>query len=1027
MANPESLGKSKKNKNFFKRIQYINVFVSVVIIIFVLFLLPVVSEGAFEDFNRLLPLIIVLTVAFLVCAAINITLVKMLVLIPVNRLTDSIRSVYDGSGEVYKHNNDDEIGDLSVAVKDMVDKVSVYNSELIKRTLEQTKQKQFLHAASAAAALLLTAPDDEQFESSIKSGIELMAESADVDRIVIFKNEEIKGDLCYVKQHDWASEHAMKIKPDVSSRANSYAKDGTNWDEKFENNEHINSPFATLGQAEYELWGAFDVRSFLAIPIHLQGEWWGFVCFIDCRIERTFSEDEVELLKAASYMMVSALNHIEHEKKARVMLDSTPLVCTLIDKNLNAFACNEAAVEFFKLSSKQEYINKFLRLSPKYQPDGERSSEKAKRFLEETFEKGKLVAEWMHQLIDGTPIPVEATFVRVKYGGDFFIVGYARDLREYKQMLKEIESRGEILSAVNGVASVLLQSEADKFEEDIYSCMGMMANAVDVDRVYVWKNHVKDDKLCCSQVYEWSEGAESQQGNEYVTDIDYERDLSEVFEILKNDNCINGIVRNMSPNTKASLEPQGIISVLLVPIFLNNEFWGFVGFDDCKNERTFTENEESVLRSGSMLIANAMLRNEMTANIKESSIRLEDALQTAQAANKAKSRFLSNMSHEMRTPMNAIIGMTHIGKSAVDLERKDYAFEKIEGASSHLLGVINDILDMSKIEAGKFELSLIDFDFEKMIQKAISVINFRIEEKQQKFTVQLDYGIPKMLIGDDQRLIQVITNLLSNAVKFTPEKNSISLSTRLISEIGDVCTIQITIADSGIGISAEQQKRLFASFEQAESSTARKFGGTGLGLAISKHIVELMGGTILVESELDKGSTFILTAQLKRSFLQDSAVPTSDEDSDFEDISSAIDNKNEVSGNVLSFKGRRILLTEDIEINREIVISLLEDTQIEIVCANNGAEAVNLFRASPSDYELIFMDLQMPEMDGFEATCRIREIGVEGRNIPIIALTANVFSEDVERCLKSGMNDHIGKPIDFENLMQKLKFYLGSD
>jgi signal transduction histidine kinase len=226
---------------------------------------------------------------------------------------------------------------------------------------------------------------------------------------------------------------------------------------------------------------------------------------------------------------------------------------------------------------------------------------------------------------------------------------------------------------------------------------------------------------------------------------------------------------------------------------------------------------------------------------------LESALDKARAASQAKSDFLSNMSHEMRTPMNAIIGMTTIGKTAHDIKRKDYAFEKIENASSHLLGVINDVLDMSKIEAGKFDLSFTDFDIEKSLQKVINVISFRVEEKRQKLIVNLDPHIPQILNGDEQRLLQVIANLLTNAVKFTPEEGTIRLTTKFVKEEEGICTLQIDVTDTGIGISEEQQSRLFNSCEQAESSTSRKFGGTGLGLAISKRIVELMGGTIWIK------------------------------------------------------------------------------------------------------------------------------------------------------------------------------------
>ena len=383
----------------------------------------------------------------------------------------------------------------------------------------------------------------------------------------------------------------------------------------------------------------------------------------------------------------------------------------------------------------------------------------------------------------------------------------------------------------------------------------------------------------------------------------------------------------------------------------------------------------------------------------------------ALSASRAKSAFLANMSHEIRTPMNAIIGMVAIGKSASDTARKDYCFAKIENASQHLLGVINDILDMSKIEANKFELSPEEFNFEKMIQSAVNVINFRVDEKQQQLAVHIDNAIPKTLIADDQRLTQIITNLLGNAVKFTPEHGFISLDALFFGEENGLCTIEIAVSDTGIGISPEQQKHLFNSFAQAESNTSRRFGGTGLGLAISKSIVEMMNGTIRVQSEPGKGSTFSFTVQVKKS------APADDTADDPSGI------KPDITG---LFEGRRVLLVEDMEINREVVMALLEPTRLEIDCAENGVEAVRKFSGAPEKYGLIFMDVQMPEMDGYEATRRIRALDLpNAKTIPIIAMTANVFREDVEKCMKAGMNSHVGKPLDFDEVLEKLNIYLG--
>ncbi|MDR1108439.1 MAG: response regulator [Spirochaetaceae bacterium] len=531
------------------------------------------------------------------------------------------------------------------------------------------------------------------------------------------------------------------------------------------------------------------------------------------------------------------------------------------------------------------------------------------------------------------------------------------------------------------------------------------------------------------------------------------------------------------------------------------------------------------------------------------------AKEQAEQSNLAKSNFLSRMSHEMRTPMNAIIGMTAIAQSSRDPERKEYCLSKINEASIHLLGVINDILDMSKIEAGKFELSYTEFNFEKMLQRLTNVMNFKFDEKQQNFIVRVSREVPESIIADEQRLAQVLTNLLSNAGKFTPEGGSITLSVNKIPNdtIQDhkFCCLRFAVADTGIGISPEQQKRLFSVFEQADGSIARKYGGTGLGLSISKSLVELMGGEIWVESEMGKGATFIfeitveqgaspsgektklrinwdkirilavddspevleyfkdftesmgmscstasdgteahdlikaaydqsggesppfdlvfvdwrmpqmngieLTQRIKNQFGEnivvimisaaewdsiagdaknagvDGFIPKPLFPSQIVDcISSHLDLQKftqekpaeEISEDHI-FDGLTVLLAEDVEINREIVITLLENTGITIECAENGMEALSKFKEAPSKYRMILMDIHMPEMDGFEATRQIRALDIEeAETVPIVAMTANVFREDIEKCLASGMNDHLGKPIDIEDLLKKLKKYL---
>jgi CheY-like chemotaxis protein/anti-sigma regulatory factor (Ser/Thr protein kinase) len=324
---------------------------------------------------------------------------------------------------------------------------------------------------------------------------------------------------------------------------------------------------------------------------------------------------------------------------------------------------------------------------------------------------------------------------------------------------------------------------------------------------------------------------------------------------------------------------------------------------------------------------------------------------------------------------------------------------------------------MSKIEANKLELSPQNFSFKKFIDRIVTVSTFQIKEKKLQFSLNVDPDIPDMLYGDDQRLAQVVANLMSNAAKFTPEGGEIKFAAKLIGAEGGKYKIMISVADTGIGISPEQQAMLFQPFQQAESTTTRKYGGTGLGLAISKRIIDIMSGEIILESELGKGSVFTVTLPLAAATGDIAAAEGGYVDSSDEEIVAEI-GPGELAGN-------RHLLAEDVEINREIVLTMLEPTGLEIDCAENGAEAVALYSSDPARYDMIFMDMQMPEMDGCEATQRIRSLDApRAKAVPIVALTANVFKEDIDRCIAAGMNGHIGKPLSMQGIAAKLRRHL---
>ncbi|MDR1946681.1 MAG: response regulator [Desulfovibrio sp.] len=405
------------------------------------------------------------------------------------------------------------------------------------------------------------------------------------------------------------------------------------------------------------------------------------------------------------------------------------------------------------------------------------------------------------------------------------------------------------------------------------------------------------------------------------------------------------------------------------------------------------------------------LNDLLEITVKERTRELEEQALIARTASKAKGDFLANMSHEIRTPLNAVIGMAAIGTLSGDPARKDYAFANIKNASEHLLNVINDILDISKIESGKFVLSECIFRIRDVVARVENVMRFKSDEKNQQLVIHIADDVPATVHGDDMRIVQVLTNLIGNAIKFTPEKGRIALSVGLEGEAEDLYTLRFLVEDSGIGITEEQKAKLFNAFQQADSGTTRRYGGTGLGLALSKKIVELMGGTIWVDSIFGRGSVFGFTVPVGRA-----ADSLPEEDSAGANEALAAD----------EFAGCIVLLADDVDINREIVTALLETSGLLIECAENGEQAAEMFERSPSRYDLVLMDVQMPVMDGYSATERIRSgRSPEASTVPVVAMTANVFQSDIDRCLACGMNEHLGKPINLADMLVVLRRYLG--
>ena len=437
----------------------------------------------------------------------------------------------------------------------------------------------------------------------------------------------------------------------------------------------------------------------------------------------------------------------------------------------------------------------------------------------------------------------------------------------------------------------------------------------------------------------------------------------------------------------------------------------FAGLFCSISRRSLAEQKAEYEKRNNEIQTQAMKEmEESNKKLKKAKDITTEALQTAENANKAKTDFLSNMSHDIRTPMNAIIGMTSLIRHDAGNKAKviEYA-DKIDISSQHLLGIINDVLDMSKIEAGKTVFKYTDFSILDFITELNTIFHSQIDEKNQTLTIIKENIRHEWVNGDQVHLMQIFSNLVSNAVKYTQEGGKIQF---LVEECETKSSVyakyRFLVSDNGMGMSADFKDTIFDAFTRAESSMTNKIQGTGLGMAITKNLVEAMGGSIDVESELSQGSCFEVLIDLR--IAEDRFVSSAEQAE-----------KDEPAGNVL--KGMRFLCAEDNELNAEILMELLKIEGAECTICENGKRVLEAFEQSaPGDYDMILMDVQMPVMNGYEATKAIRRSSHElAMTIPIIAMTANAFSEDIQHSLAAGMNAHVSKPVEMKGLEKTIR------
>ena len=692
-------------------------------------------------------------------------------------------------------------------------------------------------------------------------------------------------------------------------------------------------------------------------------------------------------------------------------------------------------------------------------------------------------------------IPVELTVTVKNINGKDYIIAVSRDITERNKAKEEVLRREKMLLAISNATNILLIG--NDILEAISESLDVLGTAVEADRSYLFTNRL-DPELgnLTSQRFEWNSGVAAPQiDNPELQDVPV--DIFEDFlPTLEQKIPFVSLIKNLSETSELReiLAAQGILSIVIIPIFRKDFFWGFVGFDACTYEREWTEAEVSILKTYVNAIQNALDREEKTeliksmalfpilnpnpvirtdlagniilenspaasigkliwddvgyekssflqkivsflskeqqkihveifqepssyyslycmlleenqqvnfyfnniTQLKENEQLLKEAKTRAESSDKAKEEFIANMSHEIRTPLHAITGLSKILRKSKLSEEDQKLVGHIARSGDHLHSLINNILDFTKISAGEFQVNLTSFSFRHLIKQINSILHNLASEKGLELIFDISPNIFELLIGDETSLRQVLLNLLSNSLKFT-EKGSVTLTAMSVSDSENKQELEIKIIDTGIGMSDEFLNRIFDKFSQEDTSLGRKYGGTGLGMAITKKLIHLMGGSIMVSSQKNEGTTFSIRLPFEKNLQK---IKLGDEEKRFND----------------KLNSKKILIVEDNDINLLVARTVLSYHGLTIFEAKNGLEAIN--HPEINKVDLIFMDLQMPEMDGFAATVHIRKN--LGLKTPIIALTANAVKTEIDRCFEIGMNDYVLKPFNEIHLLDVL-------
>jgi PAS domain S-box-containing protein len=651
----------------------------------------------------------------------------------------------------------------------------------------------------------------------------------------------------------------------------------------------------------------------------------------------------------------------EADERIHLILEYSPYVVMLWNKNLQMIDCNQEAIKILGILTKKEYIERFFEFVPDFQPNGIRSVDMAQKALAQVLSgEERARFEWtMIHPISGEEIPFEVSPIRVEYNGDFAILTYAKDLRELKSSiskLREVDTRTQIIFDTAPFASCMFD---------------INANMIDCNQEVVRMFGIPDKEFF----------------------------IKNFFTLLFPKYQLDGTLSSeaVAKNIRIAFEKS---------------YHRF----DCMHQKLNgvpMPSEITLVRvkyGGDYVIAGHF--RDLTEQ--RAMIQLAKQQAEAEAANRAKSSFLANMSHEMRTPMNVIVGLTDLLLEEDDLsDNNKETLRKINIASNTLMGLINDVLDISKIEAGKQDINPVQYEVASFLNDIITISRVRIEEKPITFKLNISENIPGVLFGDDIRIKQILNNLLSNAFKYT-KKGSVTLSVDSRLE-EDHVRMSFKVTDTGIGIRKEDIQNIFSDYKQVDARLNREIEGTGLGLGITRNLVELMDGIISAHSEYGKGSTFHV--KIRQGFVTGTPIGK-------ETVENLInfrysDEKKQAQARLVrpDLSYAHVLVVDDIPMNLDVAVGMLRKYKMNVDCVLSGIGAIDLVIAGDPVYDAIFMDHMMPGMDGMEATKAIRSLGTKySREIPIIALTANVVEGCEQMFIKNGFNAYLPKPFNVLNL-----------